>query len=62
MYKHYNQNKIYLKSVRKYLSVKARSIIENQCIGFYIAPKAISEKTIGNFKIFEKSKMHCPCK
>ena len=29
MYNHYNQNKIYLKSVWRQLSVKTRTIIEN---------------------------------
>ena len=62
MQKHYNQNQIYLKSVWKYLSVKTRTIIENELTDFDIAPKAIFEKTIGNFKIFEKSKIYYPCK
>ena len=44
MQKHYNQNKIYLKSVRKQLSVKAGTIIENQLTGFYIVQKAILKR------------------
>ena len=59
MQKHCNKNKIYLKSVRKYLSAKTRTVIENQLTGFYVAPKGISEKTIGNLKIFEKSEIYC---
>ena len=51
---------MYLKSVRKWLSVKTGTII-NQLTGFYIAPKATSENNLGNFKIIEKSEIHYPC-
>ena len=60
MQKHFNQNKIYLKFVRKQLSAKTRTIMEYQLTAFYTAPKAIS-KTTGNFKIFIKSKINYPC-
>ena len=50
------------KYVGRQLSVKTRTIIENPLTGFYIEPKAASEKTTGNFKKFGKSETYYPCK
>ena len=50
------------KFVGRYSSVNTLTIIENSLTGFNIEPKAVSEKTIGNFKIFEKSEIYYPCK
>ena len=46
------------KSVRRQLSVNTGTIIENPLTGFYIEPKAVSEKAIGNFEILEKSEIY----
>ena len=56
--KHYNQNKIYLNSVGRQLSVKTCTLMENQLTGSYIASKAMAGKTIGKFKIIEKYEIH----
>ena len=50
------------KSVRRQLQVNNRTIIENPLTDLYIKPKAVSEMTIGNFKILEKSEIYYPCK
>ena len=56
------QSKQNLFKVCSEISVKTCIIIENQLTGFYNEPTAVSEKTIRNFEIIEKSEMHYLCK